>query len=112
VVRDGRLKEVAGAVHLVEIEVRPALAGALAREVGVEIAVRALGSFDHGDGLVDHRFQVRLGIRTGGHSPRCGLQPLVDVGVVEIATLELAVQLAGRPQEIIDPPGPPEEAIL
>jgi hypothetical protein len=71
VVRDGRLKEVSGTVHLVEIEVRPALAGPLAREVGVEIAVGALRIFDHRDGLRDHRFklQVRLGIGTGGHCP-------------------------------------------
>ena len=97
VVGDGRLKEVTGAVHLVEVEVGPALAGPLAREVGVEVAVRPLRRGDDGDHLVDHRFELGVGIGTGGQRPGGGFQPLVDVGVVEVAALKRPVELARPP---------------
>ena len=70
---DGPLEQVPGAVHLVHPgQVRPALPGPLEREVGVEVAVRALGPGD----LPGHRSPSRpapVRARRPGH--RTPLRP-------------------------------------
>ena len=95
----GRLEEVARAVHLVQVEVGPALGGPLEREVRVQVSVRPLGILDLGDGCVNHPLQ--LGVGTFGERPCCGLQPLVDVRVVEVDPLILAADLARGAAKVV-----------
>jgi hypothetical protein len=104
-VGDGGLEEVAGAVELVEVDIGPALAGAVAGEVGVEVAVRPLGGGDRGDGGLDVGRQRGVGAGMGGKGPARRLQPLVEVGVVEEAAVVGAVDLAGRAVEIVQAAG-------
>jgi hypothetical protein len=104
-VGDGGLEEVAGAVELVEVDVGPALAGAIAGEVRVQVAVRPLGGGDRGDGGLDVGRQRGVGAGMGGKGPARRLQPLVEVGVVEEAAVVGAVDLAGRAVEIVQAAG-------
>jgi hypothetical protein len=67
----GCLEEMARAVHLVQVEVGPALCGPLEREVRVEVSVRPLGVLDLGDGGVYHTLQ--LGVGSFGERPGGGL---------------------------------------
>jgi hypothetical protein len=88
----GCLEEVARAVHLVQVEVGPALGGPLEREVRVQVSVRPLSVLDLADGDVYHTLQ--LGVRSFGERPCSSLEPLVDVRVVEVDPLVLAADLA------------------
>lgn len=102
--RDGRLEEVARAVQLVHpVEIRPLLVRFDERVVGVEVAVVLLCGLDHRDGLVDALAEV--GILAGRQEIGGRLYPLVHVGVVEHASAELAVYLAGGDPKVVDPPG-------
>jgi hypothetical protein len=107
VVRHRRLDEVPGAVELVPIaQVAPALALALDREVAVEVAVLALRGLQHADRGVDHRLDPRpLGVARAGQRPARRLQPLVDVGVVELAADIGAVPRAGDAAEVVEAAG-------
>jgi hypothetical protein len=99
----GGLQEVARAVHLVQVEVRPALVGPLAREVRVEVAVAPLGVCYLGYGGVHHPLKVRVRVR--GEGPRGRFEPLVYVRVVEVEAPERCVQLAGDTPEVIQTAG-------
>ena len=103
-VGDGRLDEMAGAVHLVPVSgVLPALLGLHEREVRVEVTVLLLRSGDELDDRVDaffHRLVARHGERVGR-----AFDDLVDVGIVEEVALVLPLLLSRRDREVADAAG-------
>jgi hypothetical protein len=95
----GGLEEVAGAVHLVQVEVGPAFVRPLEGEVRVEVAVRLLGVGYLGYGGVHHPLQVGVGV--GGERPGGCFEPLVHVRVVEVEAPERSVYLARGAAEVV-----------
>src|SRR5215211_756599 len=109
-VGDCGLEEMACAVHLVQVEVGPALGGSLEREVRVQVSVRPLGVLYLGYGVVDHPLQV--GVRVGGERPGRRFEPLVHVRIVEIDPLILAADLARGATEVVQAAGLFEVPVL
>ena len=113
-VGDGGLDQVTGAVELMGAgQLGPALGellGAAQRVEGVEVAVRELGGGDGGDHVVDRGIEGGIGI--GGQRPGCGLQPLVDIGVVEVHADRGSGIPGGRATEVVEPVRRLEELVL